>query len=71
MSRSAILSIYSLLAMDYGISVATMYEVRDGNVAPIENASGASPLAADQKYRSKEAKDARGWYDSIMADTLG
>lgn len=57
--------------MDYGISVATMYEVRDGNVAPIENASGASPLAADQKYRSKEAKDARGWYDSIMADTLG
>ena len=62
---------YSLLAPDYAISVATMYEVKDGKVATIETASGTSPLAADPKYRGKEAKDAHGWYASIMADTFG
>lgn len=62
---------YSFLTPEYAISVATMYEVKDGKVAAIENASGTSPLAADQKYRSKEAKDARGWYASIVADTFG
>lgn len=61
---------YSLLAPEYGISVATMYEVKEGMLAQIENSSGTSPLAADQKYRSKEAKDARGWYASIVADSF-
>lgn len=61
---------YSLLAPEYGISVATMYEVKDGKLGPIENANGTSPLGADEKYRSKEAKDARGWYASIVADTF-
>jgi sulfide dehydrogenase [flavocytochrome c] flavoprotein subunit len=61
---------YSLIAPEYGISVATMYDVRDGKVTAIENASGTSPMGANQRYRSKEAKDARGWYDSIVADTF-
>ena len=61
---------YSLLAPEYGISVATMYEVKEGKVAQIANANGTSPLGADQKYRSKEAKDARGWYASIVADSF-
>ena len=62
---------YSLIAPEYGISVATMYEVKEGRVAQIENASGTSPLGVNQKYRSKEAKDAHGWYASIVADTFG
>ena len=62
---------YSLLAPDYAISVATMYRISDGKVAPIENASGTSPLGAEEKYRGKEAKDARGWYVSIVADSFG
>ena len=61
---------YSLLAPEYGISVAMMYEVKEGMLAQIENSSGTSPLGADQKYRSKEAKDARGWYASIVADSF-
>ena len=62
---------YSLLAPEYAISVATMYRVADGKVAQMENASGTSPMGAAQKYRAKEAEDARGWYDSIVADTFG
>jgi len=61
---------YSLLAPDYAISVATMYQVKQGKVTPIENASGTSPLGANQRYRSRESKDARGWYASIVADTF-
>ncbi len=62
---------YSLLAPDYAISVATMYGVRDGKVTPLENASATSPLGAGPKYHAKEAEDAQGWYDSIVADTFG
>lgn len=61
---------YSLLAPEYAISIATMYDVKEGKVTPIENASGSSPLGAEPKYRTKEAKDARGWYDSIVADSF-
>lgn len=61
---------YSLLAPEYGISVATMYEVKDGKLGTIENSNGTSPVGADEKYRSKEAKDARGWYASIVSDTF-
>ncbi len=61
---------YSLLAPEYAISIATMYDVKEGKVTPIENASGSSPLGAEPKYRGKEAKDARGWYDSIVADSF-
>jgi len=62
---------YSLLAPDYAISVTAMYGVRSGKVSILENATGTSPLGADRKYRGKEAKDARGWYASIVADTFG
>lgn len=61
---------YSLLAPEYAISIATMYGVKEGKVAEIENSAGTSPMAASEKYRAKEAKDARGWYDSIVADTF-
>ena len=61
---------YSLLAPDYAISVTAMYGVSNGKVSIIKNSTGTSPLGADRKYRGKEAKDARGWYDSIMADTF-
>lgn len=44
-----------------------MYEVKEGKVAPIENASGTSPLGTDEKYHFKEVKGARGWYAGIVA----
>ena len=62
---------YSLLTPDYAISIATMFGLSDGKVIPLANASGTSPLGATPEYRAKEAKDARGWYDSIVADTFG
>lgn len=61
---------YSLIAPDYGISVAGVFELTDKGIAVAGNASGTSPLNASQKYRRKEARDAQGWYDSIRADSF-
>jgi sulfide dehydrogenase [flavocytochrome c] flavoprotein subunit len=36
----------------------------------VEGAGGISPLGADAAFRRDEAKYARGWYESIIADTF-
>lgn len=61
---------YSLLAPDYGIAVAGVYEVAGGEIRIVDGASGTSPLGASARYRAREAKDAEGWYKSIVADSF-
>jgi sulfide dehydrogenase [flavocytochrome c] flavoprotein subunit len=60
---------YSLLAPNYGISVAGVYRVTDKGIVQIEG--GVSPKEATDGFREDEAKYARGWYASITADTWG
>jgi sulfide dehydrogenase [flavocytochrome c] flavoprotein chain len=62
---------YSLVGPDYGISVAGVYRVTDKGITSIEGAGGVSPKNADSAFRAAEAKYARGWYSSIIADTFG
>ena len=60
---------YSLLAADYGISVAAVYRLDDtGEIAPVPGAGGVSPADAPLAFRRAEADYARGWYASIIAD---
>jgi sulfide dehydrogenase [flavocytochrome c] flavoprotein subunit len=59
---------YSLVSPTYGISVAAVYQYRDGKMQKVENAGGVSPSDADQFYRIEEARYARGWYDAIADD---
>ena len=61
---------YSLLSPDYGISVAAVYRYsKDKGI--YKTGGGVSPLDADEVYRLQEARYAKGWYDSITADTFG
>jgi sulfide dehydrogenase [flavocytochrome c] flavoprotein chain len=60
---------YSLLAPNYGISVAGVYRVTDKGIVQIEG--GVSPKDATDGFREDEAKYATGWYASITADTWG
>jgi sulfide dehydrogenase [flavocytochrome c] flavoprotein chain len=60
---------YSLLAPNYGISVAGVYRVTDKGIVQIEG--GVSPKDATDGFRGDEAKYATGWYASITADTWG
>ena len=59
---------YSLLAPDYGISVAGVYRITDKGIAEVPGSGGVSPSGADAEFRRDEAKYASGWYDSITTD---
>ncbi|MEQ8231140.1 MAG: FCSD flavin-binding domain-containing protein, partial [Gammaproteobacteria bacterium] len=62
---------YSLVAPDYGISIAAVYHVTDGAIAGVPGAGGVSPLDADADFRRREADYARSWYRAIARDTWG
>ena len=63
---------YSLLAADYGISVAAVYRLgEDGKIASVKGAGGVSPSDASAEFRQEEASYAYGWYASITADMYG
>ncbi|MCW8830195.1 MAG: NAD(P)/FAD-dependent oxidoreductase [Gammaproteobacteria bacterium] len=61
---------YSLVSPDYGISVAAVYR-HSKEKGIYKTGGGVSPLDADAAYRLREARYARGWYDSITMDTFG
>jgi NADPH-dependent 2,4-dienoyl-CoA reductase/sulfur reductase-like enzyme len=61
---------YSLVGPEYGISVANVYNIVDGQIAVAEG-GGVSPGDADADFRRREAIYAAGWYDAIANDTWG
>ncbi len=63
---------YSLVAPDYGISIAAVYRLgEDGTLQGIKGAGGLSPADATTQQRSQEAGYAQGWHKSIVADSFG
>ena len=62
---------YSLIAPGSGISIAGVFEVRDGALASIPAASGISPLEAGPELRAQEAAYGEAWYRGITAQTFG
>ncbi len=62
---------YSLVAEDYGISVAMVYGFANSKIIKIKGSGGLSPSGATAEFRSKEANFARGWYESISRDIWG
>lgn len=62
---------YSLVAPDYGISVAMVYGYEHGRIVKVKGAGGLSPIGADAQFRKQEAQYADGWYRSISDDIWG
>jgi sulfide dehydrogenase [flavocytochrome c] flavoprotein subunit len=62
---------YSIIAPDYGISVAAVYRLEKGEIVAVEGAGGTSPLNASAWERKMEATYARSWFDNITADIFG
>jgi NADPH-dependent 2,4-dienoyl-CoA reductase/sulfur reductase-like enzyme len=62
---------YSLVAPDYGISVAGVYQPAKGLLADIEGAGGVSPLDAPPSVRSTEARYAEAWFETVTAEVFG
>jgi len=61
---------YSLVGPEYGISVAAVYRLVEGEIKKVEGAGGVSPQDADLAFRKAEARYAVGWYQSITSDTF-
>jgi sulfide dehydrogenase [flavocytochrome c] flavoprotein subunit len=62
---------YSIVAPDYGISVAGVYQPANGLLADVPNAGGTSPLNASSGFRAQEAVYATAWFDTITANAFG
>ncbi len=62
---------YSLVAPDYGISVAGVYRPANGLLADVEGAGGVSPLDAPPAVRVQEAAYAEAWFRTIGHEVFG
>jgi sulfide dehydrogenase [flavocytochrome c] flavoprotein chain len=62
---------YSLVAPDYGITVAGVYQPRDGLLADVKGAGGVSPAKAPRSDRQLEANFAHGWFKTITEEVFG
>jgi sulfide dehydrogenase [flavocytochrome c] flavoprotein subunit len=62
---------YSLIAPDYGISVANVYNIADGKLNEIKGSGGVSPREATPEFRKLEADYGVAWYNAIANDAWG
>jgi NADPH-dependent 2,4-dienoyl-CoA reductase/sulfur reductase-like enzyme len=62
---------YSLVAPDYGISVAGVYQPTGGLLADVPGSGGVSPAEAPRGARAAEAVLAEAWFRTITAEVFG
>jgi NADPH-dependent 2,4-dienoyl-CoA reductase/sulfur reductase-like enzyme len=62
---------YSLVAPDYGISVAGVYRPRGGQLTDVEGSGGTSPPQAPHQVRAIEAQYAAAWFRTITHEVFG
>jgi NADPH-dependent 2,4-dienoyl-CoA reductase/sulfur reductase-like enzyme len=62
---------YSLVAPDYGISVAGVYQPSNGQLADVPGAGGVSPQEAPRATRAAEAVLAEAWFRTITTEVFG
>ena len=62
---------YSLVAPDYGISVAGVYQPSGGQLADVPGSGGVSPSDAPRASRAVEAVLAEAWFRTITAEVFG
>lgn len=62
---------YSLVAPDYGISVAGVYTPVNGQWTDVKGAGGVSPAKAPRSDRQLEANFANGWFKTITEEVFG
>lgn len=62
---------YSLVAPEYGISVAGVYRPANGLLTDVPGAGGVSPLDAPKSVRAQEATYAEAWFKTITDGVFG
>jgi sulfide dehydrogenase [flavocytochrome c] flavoprotein chain len=62
---------YSLVAPDYGISIAGVYRPVNGVLTEVPGSGGVSPLGATRAHRQQEAAFAEGWFNTATSEVFG
>ena len=62
---------YSLVAPDYGISIAGVYRPSGGLLTEVEGAGGVSPKDVPRAFRAEEAAYAEAWFETIGMEVFG
>jgi sulfide dehydrogenase [flavocytochrome c] flavoprotein chain len=62
---------YTIVAPDYGITVAAVYRPVNGQLVEVQGAGGTSPVEAPKSQREQEAKLADGWFKTITGEIFG
>jgi NADPH-dependent 2,4-dienoyl-CoA reductase/sulfur reductase-like enzyme len=62
---------YSLVAPDYGITVAGVYQPTGGQLADVPGSGGLSPADAPRETRKAEAVLAEAWFRTITTEAFG
>jgi sulfide dehydrogenase [flavocytochrome c] flavoprotein subunit len=62
---------YSIVAPNYGISVAGVYRPANGVLAEVPGSGGVSPSNAPRAFRAQEALFADGWFNTITSEVFG
>jgi sulfide dehydrogenase [flavocytochrome c] flavoprotein subunit len=61
---------YSLVAPDYGISTAGVYDVANGQLAEVPGSGGLSPADGPRSIRSAEAILANDWFRTVTTEVF-
>lgn len=62
---------YSVIAPGDGISVAMVYNFKNGKINKVKGSGGLTPSKFDSKLRPREQENGYSWYDNIVHDTFG
>ena len=62
---------YSLVAPDYGISIAGVYRPVNNTLTEVEGSGGVSPADAPKDFRASEAVYAEAWFRTITSEVWG
>jgi sulfide dehydrogenase [flavocytochrome c] flavoprotein chain len=62
---------YSVVAPNYGITVAGVYQPVNGVLTEVQGSGGVSPADAPRSSRAQEALFAEGWFNTITGEVFG
>jgi len=62
---------YSIVAPNYGITVAGVYRPVNGVLTEVPGSGGVSPADAPRSFRAQEALFADGWFNTIASEVFG
>ncbi|HEY6256422.1 MAG TPA: FCSD flavin-binding domain-containing protein [Xanthobacteraceae bacterium] len=62
---------YTIVAPEYGITVAAVYRPTNGQLVEVQGSAGTSPVEAPRSTREQEAKFADAWFRTMTGEMFG